>query len=132
MPEDVPLKDPEAFRLIGRSVPRLDVPAKVTGQAVFGIDAGPADARIAVVARCPVFGGTVRSHDPSASLAVDVYTTGGGGPPQSIAFTPQGWDPEAGQTYRVTVIGTSAGICTPNRAASYAVHRGVGISITRM
>jgi len=71
VPEDVPLKDPETFRLIGRSVPRLDVPAKVTGQAVFGIDAGPADARIAVVARCPVFGGTVRSYDPSAALAVD-------------------------------------------------------------
>ena len=55
---------------IGQSVPRLDVPLKVDGRAVFGIDAGPPDAHVAMVARSPVFGGQVRSFDPSAALAV--------------------------------------------------------------
>ncbi len=70
VPETVPLKDPSEFTLIGTSPPRLDVPDKTTGRATFGIDAGPENARVAVVARCPEFGGTLRSFDASAALAV--------------------------------------------------------------
>jgi isoquinoline 1-oxidoreductase beta subunit len=70
VPDDVPLKDPSDFRIIGESLPRLDVPVKTTGEAVFGIDAGPSDTRVAVVARSPVFGGSVRSFDPASALAV--------------------------------------------------------------
>ena len=36
----------------------------------FGIDAGPPNTRVAVVARSPVFGGRLRSFDPSAALAI--------------------------------------------------------------
>lgn len=70
VPDDVPLKDPSEFRLIGTSAPRLDAEPKSTGRAIFGIDAGPPDARVAVVARSPVFGGTVRSFQADAALAV--------------------------------------------------------------
>lgn len=70
VPKNVALKDPSEFRLIGTSQNRLDIPAKTTGEAVFGIDAGPSDARVALVARCPVFGGTLRSFDPAPALAV--------------------------------------------------------------
>jgi isoquinoline 1-oxidoreductase beta subunit len=70
VPSDVPLKGASDFALIGESMPRLDVPVKTTGAAIFGIDAGPPDARTAVVARCPVFGGTLRSFDPTAALTV--------------------------------------------------------------
>jgi isoquinoline 1-oxidoreductase beta subunit len=70
VPKNVSLKDPSEFRLIGTPQMRLDVPEKTTGQAMFGVDAGPRDARVALVARCPVFGGSVRSFDPGPALAV--------------------------------------------------------------
>ena len=70
-PEEVPLKDPADFTIIGTAQPRLDIPAKTRGDAIFGVDAGPADARVALVARCPVFGGKARSYDASATLAVE-------------------------------------------------------------
>jgi isoquinoline 1-oxidoreductase beta subunit len=71
VPEDVALKDPADFRIIGRSAPRLDIPHKVSGRAVFGLDAGPEDARVAMVARPPVFGTRVASFDAAPALAVD-------------------------------------------------------------
>ncbi len=70
VPERVTLKQPRDFTLIGKPVTRLDLPAQVTGRIVFGIDAGPENALTAVVARCPVFGGRVRSFDDSAARAV--------------------------------------------------------------
>ena len=66
----VRLKSPEQFRFIGKPMPRLDHPDLVQGRTVFGIDAGPAGALVAVVARCPVFGGTLRAVDDTAARAV--------------------------------------------------------------
>ena len=37
-PPDVTLKPVEQWRLLGKPMPRLDVPAKSTGTAVYGID----------------------------------------------------------------------------------------------
>jgi len=69
-PEDVRLKDPSEFRLIGRSTPHLDTPAITRGEIRFGIDTVPDGALRAVVARCPTYGGTVTSFDPAAALDV--------------------------------------------------------------
>ncbi len=62
---DLALKSPEAFRLIGKPVPRLDIPAKTRGEAKFGIDT-PADL-VATAVNAPVFGATVQSFDDSAA-----------------------------------------------------------------
>ncbi|MGM0517563.1 MAG: molybdopterin cofactor-binding domain-containing protein [Pseudomonadota bacterium] len=62
-PAEVFTKDPADFRLIGKPVKRLDSPAKVTGQADFGIDARPDGLLQASIARCPVFGGKLKSVD---------------------------------------------------------------------
>ena len=64
------LKDPKQFRLIGKSMKRLDTAIKVNGSAVFGIDAKVPGMVYAVLARCPVFGGKVASFDASKAKAV--------------------------------------------------------------
>jgi isoquinoline 1-oxidoreductase beta subunit len=70
IPEQVPLKDPKDFRIIGKAVPRLDARSQVNGAMQFGLDAGPRDALTALVARCPVFGGTVARVDDRQARAV--------------------------------------------------------------
>jgi isoquinoline 1-oxidoreductase subunit beta len=58
-PQNPPLKSPANFKLIGKSLKRLDTPDKVNGKAVYGIDARPPGVKIATLASCPVFGGKV-------------------------------------------------------------------------
>ena len=70
VPENVALKRPEDFTLIGRPAKRLDTPAKVNGTAVFGIDVRPPGVKIATLAQSPVFGGRVKSVDDTAAKAV--------------------------------------------------------------
>jgi len=70
VPETVALKDPKDWKLIGTSVGRLDLEAKVTGRAGFGIDATAPGMLTALVARPPVFGGKVKSFDATAAKAV--------------------------------------------------------------
>ncbi len=38
VPQNPTLKTPDRFKLIGKRVPRLDTPDKVTGRAIYGID----------------------------------------------------------------------------------------------
>ena len=70
VPENVALKRPEDFKLIGKPVNRLDKPAKVNGTAVFGIDVRPPGVKIATLAQSPVFGGRVKSVNDAAAKAV--------------------------------------------------------------
>lgn len=55
-PAAVHFKDPADYRLIGQSVPRIDVEAKVKAQAVYGIDADVPGMKYAAVAPLGVFG----------------------------------------------------------------------------
>jgi isoquinoline 1-oxidoreductase beta subunit len=70
VPTGVPLKDPKQFRIIGKSVKRLDTRAKVNGTAQFGLDAKVPGMVFAVLARCPVFGGKVAGFDATKARAV--------------------------------------------------------------
>jgi isoquinoline 1-oxidoreductase beta subunit len=70
VPQDVPLKDPKKYRIIGKSTKRLDTSDKVDGRAQFGIDVQQPAMLYAVVARCPVFGGKVASFDATKAKAV--------------------------------------------------------------
>jgi len=70
IPENVALKPPQDFKLIGTPAKRLDTPAKVNGTALYGIDVRPPGVKIATLAQSPVFGGRVKSVDDSAAKAV--------------------------------------------------------------
>jgi len=70
VPQNVTLKSPQDFKLIGTPVRRLDAPAKVNGTAVYGIDVRPPGVKIATLAQSPVFGGRVKSVDDAAAKAV--------------------------------------------------------------
>lgn len=70
VPKDVPLKQQKDFRLLGQSLARVDVPAKVNGSAIYGLDVQRPDMLFARVVHCPVFGGKVASFDASKSKAV--------------------------------------------------------------
>jgi isoquinoline 1-oxidoreductase subunit beta len=63
IPTDPPLKQAKDYQIVGKPVPRLDVPSKVDGTAEYGIDFRLPGMKYAVLARCPVFGGKVASFD---------------------------------------------------------------------
>jgi isoquinoline 1-oxidoreductase subunit beta len=62
-PEKVPLKDPKEWKLIGKSVKRLDTLPKVTGAQVYGFDLKLPGMLNAAIKDCPVFGGKVKSFE---------------------------------------------------------------------
>jgi isoquinoline 1-oxidoreductase subunit beta len=69
-PAGIAPKSPAQFKYIGKSIKRLDTPLKVNGTATFGIDAKIPGMQYAVLARCPVFGGKVKSFDATKAKAV--------------------------------------------------------------
>ncbi len=69
-PNGIAPKSSAQFKLIGKSIKRLDTHLKVNGTATFGIDAKVPGMQYAVVARCPVFGGKVASFDATKAKAV--------------------------------------------------------------
>ena len=70
VPENVALKDPKDFRIVGKATKRLDTPAKVNGTAEFGIDVKLPGMVYASLEQCPVIGGTVKSFDASRAMAM--------------------------------------------------------------
>ncbi len=70
VPKTPKLKDPKDFYLIGKSLPRPDVPSKVDGTAVFGLDLKIPGMLYASVEHCPVFRGKIKSFDDTAAKKV--------------------------------------------------------------
>ncbi len=62
-PAEVALKDPKEWKLIGKSVKRLDTIGKVTGAQVYGADLKLPGMLNAAIKDCPVFGGKVKSFE---------------------------------------------------------------------
>ncbi|WFU84428.1 xanthine dehydrogenase family protein molybdopterin-binding subunit [Bradyrhizobium sp. CIAT3101] len=69
-PDDVALKDPKDFVLVGKPLKRLDTPDKVNGKVIYGIDTMMAGLKFATLAQCPVFGGKVAKVDDEAARKV--------------------------------------------------------------
>lgn len=69
-PEDMTLRAPKDWRLLGKPQARTDVPAKVTGRAVYGVDVDLPNMVHGTVRMSPRIGGGVKSFDDAAAKAV--------------------------------------------------------------
>jgi CO/xanthine dehydrogenase Mo-binding subunit len=63
VPTDVPLKQGKDYKIVGQRLPRVDSPAKVKGEAIFGIDFRVPGMKFAVLSRCPTIAGKVSGFD---------------------------------------------------------------------
>ena len=70
IPTDATLKQSKDYKLVGQRLARLDSPAKVKGEAVFGIDFRLPGMKFALLARCPTIGGKVSGFDDKESKKI--------------------------------------------------------------
>jgi CO/xanthine dehydrogenase Mo-binding subunit len=74
IPTDVTLKQSKDYKIVGQRLPRLDSPAKVKGEATFGIDFRLPGMKFAVLSRCPTIGGKVSAFDDKESKKISGVT----------------------------------------------------------
>lgn len=75
VPKDpVALKPADAYAVIGASVPRLDIPDKVKGAAVYGYDVRAPGMLYGAVLRPPTLQARLKSAKPGAAASVDGVT----------------------------------------------------------
>lgn len=67
VPEEVPLKDPKDFKIIGTSQLNVDGPKITTGQPLFGLDIKRDGMLIAMIEHAPAFGMKIKSLDDTAA-----------------------------------------------------------------
>ncbi|MGH1470721.1 MAG: molybdopterin cofactor-binding domain-containing protein [Cellvibrionaceae bacterium] len=70
VPETITLKSKEDYQWVGKRFERSDSTAKINGDAKFGTDVVFPDMKVAVVVRCPHFGGGVKSFDVSEAKKI--------------------------------------------------------------
>jgi isoquinoline 1-oxidoreductase beta subunit len=121
MPDNVALKSPKDFKIIGKATRRLDTPAKINGTAQFGLDVYLPDVLTVLIARSPVFGGKVKSFDATEALKVagvqGVYQV-----PTGIAVAATGFWPARTARDLLEIEwdeGPGASLSTPKMIAEY-------------
>lgn len=99
-PASAPLVPDNALAVIGRTQPRMDIPTKVDGSAIYGIDVRLPNMVYAVIRHCPTFGGKLAKTPavPGGMLAVV--------PVSVAAGTGRGAD-ATGNVNAVAVVGTN-------------------------
>jgi len=70
IPKDLPLKNESEFRYMGKPMPRVDIPEKVAGKAIYGLDVNVPEMLYGVIARPPAYGAKPISFDQKAAEAV--------------------------------------------------------------
>ncbi len=70
VPQNPVLKDPKDFKILGKYNKRLDVPSRVTGQAVYGIDIDLPGMVYACILHAPMIHGKVVSIDDAAAKKI--------------------------------------------------------------
>ncbi|HUP98400.1 MAG TPA: xanthine dehydrogenase family protein molybdopterin-binding subunit [Usitatibacter sp.] len=74
VPQQVALKDPKDFKIIGKPTRRIDSADKVTGKAMFGLDVQRKNLHTAVVLHRPTFGSVLKSFSADKVKAVPGVT----------------------------------------------------------
>lgn len=69
-PGEVTLKSRKDWKLVGRNAPRLDIPAKVDGSAIYGMDVRLPGMLYAAVRLCPMLGGSAGAIQANTALAL--------------------------------------------------------------
>lgn len=69
--ENPTLKDKKDYKIIGQPIRGVDNKKIVTGSMEFGLDARPKGMVVAVIERCPVFGGKVKSVNDTEALKIE-------------------------------------------------------------
>ncbi len=70
IPQEPTLKKESEFRYMGKAMPRVDIPEKVSGKAVFGFDVDLPDLHYAVLSRPPAYGAKHLSFNAEAAMAI--------------------------------------------------------------
>jgi isoquinoline 1-oxidoreductase beta subunit len=70
VPQNPVLKKESEFRYMGKFMPRVDIPEKVSGKAVYGLDVRLDGLHYGVLARPPAYGAKCLSFDEGAAMAV--------------------------------------------------------------
>jgi isoquinoline 1-oxidoreductase subunit beta len=74
VPENVTLKDPKDFSIIGQGISNVDIDEIITGKPLFGLDYKQDGMRYTTVLRPPAFGQILLSFDDTAARAVTGVT----------------------------------------------------------
>lgn len=99
-PASAPLVPDSQFKVIGKTVPRQDIPSKVNGSAKYGLDVRVPGMLYAVIKHCPTFGGTLASQPATPSGMIAVVPT------KVAAGTGRGTE-LTGMVNAVAVVGTN-------------------------
>ena len=70
VPEEIPLKKPADFKIIGTSQKNVDGPKIVTGEPLFGLDIQRDGMLVAMIEHAPAFGMKIKSVDDAAAKAM--------------------------------------------------------------
>nr|WP_299337848.1 molybdopterin cofactor-binding domain-containing protein [Allomuricauda sp.] len=80
VPEEVTLKEPKDYKIMGKDAANVDIDEIVTGAPLFGLDYKTEGMVYATVARPPAFGRKLVSYDDSKARAmpgvIDIFTIG--------------------------------------------------------
>jgi isoquinoline 1-oxidoreductase beta subunit len=70
VPSDPVLKDPKDFKILGKNIKKLDIPPRVTGKAVYGLDVEVPGMVYAAILHSPKIFGKIISVDDTATLKI--------------------------------------------------------------